>query len=365
MSSDFSSFPLINYIGTPFSNGVFLCTPAVEKPAQVPIVIDWAAYGVVTGTLSKGVLVNLQAGGVKAPISQIRSIYIDNSFSNSPIYVQFPDTGFTVFAPPGAIVTQPVVTNLLQARVVGFSFFGNTQPKTNILFMNIEMQPNVSLADFSIDPVITPLGTLTTAAADGLTRTWTPVILATVDNPLSIICLYWTTTAVATSSLITACTVGGVSIFSSLVQQFCVVTAGVQSRGIAMFAVRLGKIGAFSSTVVATFSASISGATEPARCNTYQLTGNNNDSPIDEGIISIPIANPGSALALNLTYQRGAKGVYCGRSSIAAPVFSGTVNGSDFSQTSGQISAYAQSAIDVAKTVTFNTGYLAMGAVWR
>jgi hypothetical protein len=112
----------------------------IAQPKMVVANIAWANYGASVAVPNVGVFVNLLQGVVN-PLDRILSIYIDNTNSNIPVYVQFQDTGFTVSCPPNSEVWSPVITNLLSAKIYGEGFTVGTQPSTNVFFLNTIVNP--------------------------------------------------------------------------------------------------------------------------------------------------------------------------------------------------------------------------------
>lgn len=124
-------------------------TGLVSRPMNLcggwalPISIDWSDYGASTTNNQIKVVVSMQAAAsnkVAADFS-IKSIYIDNLGSTIPIYVYFPDTGFTVVAAPYTATWYPVVTSQLVAEVIGLGFVTGSIPTTKLFFANVFVPP--------------------------------------------------------------------------------------------------------------------------------------------------------------------------------------------------------------------------------
>ena len=93
MSINFAGIPSAQYIGTPYALAMQI---AGKQGYCSPLTFNWIAYGVNSALPNLSVNVNLQGNQVRQVLDKIRSVYIDNTGSSVPIYVQFPDTGFVV-----------------------------------------------------------------------------------------------------------------------------------------------------------------------------------------------------------------------------------------------------------------------------
>lgn len=140
MSRNFAEIPAVPFIGQPYAQSIATCTPRDGKPRTVKIAIDWSLYGVTGETKEMGVSVNLLGQAVETPLDKIRSVYIDNTFSPSPIFVFFPDTQFTLVAPAGAVVCAPVFTNVQNALIFAQDFITGQIPKTTVHFSNVHLE---------------------------------------------------------------------------------------------------------------------------------------------------------------------------------------------------------------------------------
>lgn len=121
-------------------------TKLIKAPACVTVPINWADYG---GGVGQSILieVDLSILGASNPIDQLRSMSIDNSFSDQDVFVFFPDTGFTLICPANSIMMGPVWTNGLKAQVYASGFLNFTVPSTTFQFSNIPKDvPNVITA---------------------------------------------------------------------------------------------------------------------------------------------------------------------------------------------------------------------------
>lgn len=145
------------YIGTPYGVPIGLCTPLKSAPAVVPLTIDWSLYQAAS---NNPVAIEVDLTANKNPVNSldtIRSIYIDNSFSFTPIYVIFPDTGFTVICPANSIVMSPVFNNLNQKIIVYANAFIDGQiPVTDIQLSNVPQNGYVIGTGTFTPPVSAP-----------------------------------------------------------------------------------------------------------------------------------------------------------------------------------------------------------------
>lgn len=138
MSRSFLGVPINGYKGTYTSFPTQLCG---QKGLVCPIAIDWTTYPASSALPNQNVILNLGGNGVTATLPNIRSIFIDNTNSNVPIYVFFPDTKHSVTCAPNAEGWFPVYTNGLIAWIIGEGFVTGQIPATLVLFTNIFVQP--------------------------------------------------------------------------------------------------------------------------------------------------------------------------------------------------------------------------------
>jgi hypothetical protein len=126
-----------------------LYTPTNEQPLFSAYFIDWTQYNNAGALPNVGISLDVaQVTAGSATMSRIASVYIDNTSSNTPVYVVFPDTGFTVACGPGDTISQTVITSKTNAVVYGVGFTGGPQPLTTVYFSNQVLQPSQG-ADFS------------------------------------------------------------------------------------------------------------------------------------------------------------------------------------------------------------------------
>lgn len=150
MSQSFGGITVLPYQGTTFRLPVKLpqgtAVPANQVPPSVcPVNIIWNNYWQLLGQPSSvGVAVNLQAASVQASIlDRIASVKIDNTNSPNSVFVQFPDTNDVIVCPPFALVTMPVLTNLLNANIYIEGLTAGNIPTTNIFFYNVLYAPSI------------------------------------------------------------------------------------------------------------------------------------------------------------------------------------------------------------------------------
>jgi len=136
----FLGFGQTPYIGTPQAQPIKLGGIAGQA---IPLLFQWVSYGAFSNP-NINVLVDVsQQPCVK--LDQIRSVYIDNLGSDNPIYVNFPDTNYTVVAKPNSEGWYPAYTNARQCWVVGEGFLSTDIPQTYIILSNIILPPAVNV----------------------------------------------------------------------------------------------------------------------------------------------------------------------------------------------------------------------------
>lgn len=121
--------PLIGtFAGQP--NG--LCKPPPEGPRAVRVSIDFTTQSIAPNF---SVSINLQNTAVATnPISQIASVYIDNSNNSNNVNIYFPDTQYFIEVAALSQGYYPVITNALQAIVWNSAV--NTNDTVVLFFMN-------------------------------------------------------------------------------------------------------------------------------------------------------------------------------------------------------------------------------------
>lgn len=147
MSQSFSGIIVSPLIGIPRAAKVDLCVPATKPPAFMRIDLNWNTYWQAAGNpTSIGVNVDLTNQGATNPLDLIRSCYIDNTNSSCPIYVQFPDTGFVVTAPPQSAVYMPVMTAQMRCNIYATNLTAGFIPTTTVFLSNVMVPPYVDPA---------------------------------------------------------------------------------------------------------------------------------------------------------------------------------------------------------------------------
>lgn len=110
---------------------------------SVPLLFNWLIYGASTSAPNKNVRVDLGGAQVATKLQNIRSVYIDNMGSDVPIYVNAPDTGYTIVAKPNSSGWYPIYTNGLLLEIIGQGFFTGNIPVTKILVTNLTIDPSI------------------------------------------------------------------------------------------------------------------------------------------------------------------------------------------------------------------------------
>lgn len=91
-------------------------------PTTVAAQLTWLSYGAGTVKPNVNTLLSMPNTGNRQLLDKILSCRIDNLNNPVPVYVFFPDTGYTVAAPPNSIVWEPVQTAQFDAWVVAEGF---------------------------------------------------------------------------------------------------------------------------------------------------------------------------------------------------------------------------------------------------
>lgn len=143
----FVGLPTKPYIGVPYTLPVSVRNSRFSGERKLPptcaaTIWQWAQYGASTVVPNVAGTINLQAQipGVTL-IDQIRSVRIDNLGNSAPVYVQFPDTLYTIVAPPNTVVWERAETAGLQAVVAGEGFTNANVGVTAVYFCNYEVPP--------------------------------------------------------------------------------------------------------------------------------------------------------------------------------------------------------------------------------
>lgn len=145
MSISFAGLQSQSYIGQPFGQPMQI---AGVSGRAVRLSINWLAYGAGTvnadKTVNQNILVNANcqagAGGNQvALLDLVRSVYIDNSGSALPVFIQFPDTGFNVIASPYSTGWYPVFTNGFILNIASFGFTAANVSSCLIYVTNVKV----------------------------------------------------------------------------------------------------------------------------------------------------------------------------------------------------------------------------------
>jgi hypothetical protein len=152
MSLSFAGFPSFSYIGTVFGQPMQI---AGVRGRAVKLSFNWLAYG--ASSLNQNVVVNIQLSGgsptqIAPLLDLIRSVYIDNTGSPDAVYVQFPDTGFTIVAQPNSIGWYPVFTNLFAFQVAIFGVTSSNVPSCLMYITNVKVDAFTDVAVQEVAP---------------------------------------------------------------------------------------------------------------------------------------------------------------------------------------------------------------------
>jgi|SRR5580700_9011456 hypothetical protein len=141
MSISLAGISAQNYIGTPTPLNMQI---AGVVGRAVKLSFDWRSYGAGSATQNIVAAINLGSGrGTQAAplLDLIRSIYIDNTGSAVPIFVQFDDTLFTVEIQPYSTGWYPVFTNGFAFHVAGFGFTDTNVSQLLMYITNVRVAP--------------------------------------------------------------------------------------------------------------------------------------------------------------------------------------------------------------------------------
>ena len=129
--------PAVNYPDMWTSNPSLLNRKPVEGERFANFEIDWAT----AGGVNNAVAINMQNQSTQT-FSQICSLAVDNSDCGMDIRFLFPDTGFTVTVPAGALnLIIPVFTNQVQFIVAGTINNEQEEPKDVTRFAVLNFVP--------------------------------------------------------------------------------------------------------------------------------------------------------------------------------------------------------------------------------
>ena len=133
------TFPLqTQVVGQP----LLLAKKSSFPPTVVPITIDWnGPFNLAGGVPDVGMVFNLLTSAVKQQLDIIQSVFIDNTGSNTPIYIHFPSTGMTISVAPHTSDWFPAVTQDLLVQVFALGLVVGQIPTTQIMFTNVLVNP--------------------------------------------------------------------------------------------------------------------------------------------------------------------------------------------------------------------------------
>lgn len=142
MSRNFLTYPLSQYVGTPFIKPISVYG---INGQSVPIHLNWNDYQASTSKPNIVVQVDMSNQLVASKIQILRSVYIDNTGSDVPVYVIFPDTGCVVPCQPNCAIWAPCYTAGMIALVAGLGFLTGDIPTTQVTFTNLIIPPAANL----------------------------------------------------------------------------------------------------------------------------------------------------------------------------------------------------------------------------
>lgn len=144
MAPNLSNFLNNNYVGTPYGQPIAIGVKPIlasQKSSVVRIDIPWYTYGASSAQQQISVSGNLfQQNQQVSSLDYIRSVFIDNSYVDVPVYVQFPDTLHTIICPPQSQAMHPAFTYQQQFTVFGDGFKDGDTSTTSLFFSNIDRQ---------------------------------------------------------------------------------------------------------------------------------------------------------------------------------------------------------------------------------
>jgi hypothetical protein len=146
MSRNFGAAVSFGYTGIPNVAPIKIKSVSGQS---VPLSIVWANY--TTFFSNVAVRVDLSPSSVSTPLGQIRSVYIDNMGSANPVYVQFPDTGYTVVAKENSAGWFPVYTNQFKFSIIALGINTSNIPIASVLVTNIAIEASI---DVEIDSTV-------------------------------------------------------------------------------------------------------------------------------------------------------------------------------------------------------------------
>lgn len=132
----------IQALPTNINNTKFGEQPALP-PTCVGLSFNWASdYGASTAKPNIAVPINIGGGGTsRQKLDNVRSVRIDNLGNPVPVYVNFPDTNYTVVAPPNSVVRENVETGQFAAYIYAEGFTTGQIGSTAVYFYNYPSAP--------------------------------------------------------------------------------------------------------------------------------------------------------------------------------------------------------------------------------
>lgn len=132
----FLQYPVSGYIGQIFT-APFSVKGVLGQ--SVPLTFNWISYQVSTAVPAMVVAVDMSNAIVAQKIQAIRTVYIDNTGSDVPIYVIFPDTQQVIVCQPNATLWARCYTAGMKTLIAGIGFITGDIPSTFVLFTNFEL----------------------------------------------------------------------------------------------------------------------------------------------------------------------------------------------------------------------------------
>lgn len=195
MARVFASYPVSPPQGLLYAQQYGLYQRDAAPPMHVPVFLNWTNYNAAGSIPNAGVQVDLGQGlQGNASLDRVSAVYVDNSDCNVPVYIYFPDTGYTVAVAPGQQLAQNVITTSVKPVIYGLGFTGGAQPLTIVYFTNRILQaaqgsdtsfviPQYYASVFSGNPVANQTPYRTLALGDRMLQAQTPAFLTAAGNP--------------------------------------------------------------------------------------------------------------------------------------------------------------------------------------
>jgi len=336
----------------PLQEGLFqplpisLRVPRKGPSVTIPVNIGWADYGA-SSVNPVAVEIDLERGASPGLVlDEIRSVYIDNSFSFVPIFVRFPGTQFMIICPANSIAWLPVAAGIGVRKAVAYAqdFIDSDIPVTTIHFCNEEVAGFVISTGEFTPPVVIPsivrIGDYT-IAANGTVTVSGVVDLGTEDATRCVYIAVGARSVIGTIDISSA-SIGG-NAMTLMRKQNAAAPVGQSQRFCIGIYGRVVAAGTF-----ATFSVTFSQIPDAIRAQVF--AGYNAVAPlvnIDSeaasgatiGPLSLQTGNPGIALA------------------AAGGPFSNNITGIGNVLTANAVSAGAQATTGAALPLAISSGY--------